>query len=62
MKTKWGACNIEAKNIWFNLEFAKVPVECIEYIVVHEMIHLLERHHNNRFKELLGKYLSDWGE
>ena len=60
MKTKWGSCNIEAKNIWFNLELAKVPIECIEYIVVHEMVHLLERHHNNRFKELLGKYLSDW--
>lgn len=60
MKTKWGACNIEAKNIWFNLELAKVPIECIEYIVVHEMLHLLERHHNDRFKELLGKYLSDW--
>lgn len=60
MKTKWGACNIEAKNIWFNLELAKVPIECIEYIVVHEMVHLLERHHNDRFKELLGKYLSDW--
>ena len=60
MKTKWGSCNIEAKNIWFNLELAKVPMECIEYIVVHEMVHLLERHHNDRFKELLGKYLSDW--
>lgn len=60
MKTKWGSCNIESKNIWFNLELAKVPVECIEYIVLHEMVHLLERHHNERFKELLGSYLSDW--
>src|SRR5579859_7828462 len=48
MKTKWGTCNIEARRIWFNLELIKKPVYCLEYIVVHEMIHLLERHHNER--------------
>lgn len=60
MKTKWGSCNIEAKRLLFNLELAKVPLECIEYIVVHEMLHLLERYHNDNFKTLMDKYLSDW--
>lgn len=60
MKTKWGSCNIEDKRLLFNLELAKVPVKCIEYIVVHEMIHLQERHHNDNFKALMDKYISDW--
>jgi len=60
MKTKWGSCNIEAKRLLFNLELAKVPLECLEYIVLHEMLHLLERHHNYNFEALLNKYMSDW--
>ncbi|MGJ0290552.1 M48 family metallopeptidase [Aliarcobacter cryaerophilus] len=60
MKTKWGSCNIEAKRLLFNLELAKVPIECIEYIVVHEILHLLERHHNDIFKALMDKYVTDW--
>lgn len=60
MKTKWGTCNIEAKRIWLNLELAKKPPECLEYIVVHEMIHLLERKHNDRFIGLLDKHLPKW--
>ena len=60
MKTKWGSCNIESKRLLFNLELAKVPIECIEYIVVHEMLHLLELHHNDNFKALMDKYISDW--
>lgn len=47
MKTKWGTCKIEAKRIWLNLELAKKPPACLEYILVHEMMHLLERHHND---------------
>ncbi|MGH8658766.1 MAG: M48 family metallopeptidase, partial [Gammaproteobacteria bacterium] len=49
MKTRWGTCNIVARRIWFNLELAKEPVPCLEYIAVHELVHLLERHHNDRF-------------
>ena len=49
MKTRWGTCNIEAARIWLNLELIKKPVHCLEYIIVHEMVHLLERHHNDRF-------------
>ena len=60
MKTKWGSCNISAKRIWLNLELAKKPPECLEYILVHELIHLLERHHNQRFKSLMDTYLPNW--
>lgn len=60
MKTKWGACNIEAKRIWVNLELAKKPQACLEYIVVHEMIHLLERHHNDIFIACMDKFLPQW--
>ena len=60
MKTKWGTCNREAKRIWLNLELAKKPKECIEYIIVHEMIHLLERHHNERFIAYINSYLPKW--
>ncbi len=60
MKTKWGSCNIEQRRIWLNLELAKKPPECLEYILVHELIHLHERHHNQRFKELLDQFLPQW--
>ena len=62
MKTKWGSCNIAAKRIWLNLELAKKPPECLEYILVHEMVHLLERHHNDRFRELITQFLPNWRE
>lgn len=60
MRTKWGACNIEEKRIWLNLELAKKPINCIEYIVVHEMVHLLERHHNDNFVAYLDKFMPKW--
>lgn len=60
MKTKWGTCNIEQKRIWLNLELAKKPIHCLEYIIVHEMIHLLERHHNETFLLYLDKYMPKW--
>jgi predicted metal-dependent hydrolase len=60
MKTKWGTCNIEAKRIWLNLELAKKPLQCLEYIVVHEMVHLLERKHNDRFMAYLNKFMPQW--
>jgi predicted metal-dependent hydrolase len=60
MKTKWGTCNIDAKRIWLNLELAKKPESCLEYIIVHEMIHLLERHHNQRFLSLMNRFLPNW--
>ncbi len=60
MKTKWGACNVEARRIWLNLELTKKPVQCLEYIIVHEMAHLLERHHNDRFTKLMDSLLPQW--
>ena len=60
MKSKWGSCNIEARRIWLNLELAKKPVQCLEYIIVHELTHLLERHHNERFVQLLDQHLPQW--
>lgn len=60
MKTKWGTCNIEARRVWINLELAKKPLQCLEYIVVHEMIHLLERKHNDRFMAYLNKFMPRW--
>ena len=60
MKTKWGACNIDARRIWLNLELAKKPVQCLEYIIVHELVHLLERHHNDRFQKLMDQFMPQW--
>jgi hypothetical protein len=62
MKTKWGSCNVGAKRIWFNLELAKKPPECLEYILVHELIHLLERKHNERFRAHMDKFMPNWRE
>lgn len=60
MKTKWGSCNIDARRIWLNLELAKKPPECLEYILVHEMVHFLERHHNDNFRALMDTFLPKW--
>ncbi|WP_246035776.1 M48 family metallopeptidase [Winogradskyella algicola] len=60
MKTKWGACNIEEKRIWLNLELSKKPTICLEYIVVHELVHLLERHHNDRFIQYMDTFMPKW--
>jgi len=62
MKTKWGSCNNVARRVWFNLELAKKPVLCLEYIVVHELVHLLERRHGDRFVALMDQYLPHWKE
>jgi hypothetical protein len=60
MKTKWGTCSVEARRIWLNLELAKKPVQCLEYIVVHELVHLIERHHNDHFISIMDKHLPQW--
>lgn len=60
MKIKWGSCNIEKKRIWLNLELTKKPINCLEYIIVHEMVHYLERHHNERFLYYMDTYLPNW--
>ncbi|MGB4438197.1 MAG: SprT family zinc-dependent metalloprotease [Sedimentibacter sp.] len=60
MKTRWGTCNTQAKRVWINLELAKKNTMCLEYIVVHELVHLLERHHNNIFYGYMDKFLPEW--
>lgn len=60
MKTRWGSCKIGAKRIWLNLELIKKPPICLEYVIVHELVHLLERRHNNRFKSLMSKFMPQW--
>ena len=60
MKTRWGTCNVGARRIWINLELAKKSPDCLEYIVVHEMVHLLERSHNDRFKAFMDQFLPNW--
>ena len=60
MKTKWGACNTDDARIWLNLELAKKPPICLEYILVHELVHLHEKHHNDRFVQLMDKFMPKW--
>jgi predicted metal-dependent hydrolase len=60
MKTRWGSCNAEAGRIWLNLELAKKPARCVEYILVHELVHLLERRHTERFQQLMDGLMPQW--
>ncbi len=60
MKTKWGSCNRESGHIWFNVELAKKHPDSLEYLAVHEMTHLLERGHGERFVKLMDKNMPDW--
>jgi hypothetical protein len=60
MKTKWGSCNRETGHVWFNVELAKKHPASLEYIAVHEMVHLLERGHGERFTKLMDEFMPDW--
>ncbi len=60
MKTRWGTCNLRSKNICLNLQLAKKNPRCLEYVVVHELVHLLERSHNYIFKSYMDRFLPDW--
>jgi predicted metal-dependent hydrolase len=60
MKTKWGSCSPQAKSIRLNTDLAKKTPECLEYVIVHEMAHLLVKHHNDRFTRLLDQHLPQW--
>ena len=59
-RTKWSSCNTENGNILLNIELIKKPIECIEYVVVHELLHLLERNHNERFRAYLDQNVPNW--
>jgi predicted metal-dependent hydrolase len=60
MKTKWGTCNTEARRVWINLELAKKSSDCLEYVVLHELVHLLVRHHDDAFIALMDKHMPRW--
>ncbi len=62
MKTRWGSCNTKTRRIQFNLELVKEPPRCIEYVVVHELAHLLERGHGARFRKIMTRFLPEWPE
>jgi predicted metal-dependent hydrolase len=60
MKTKWGSCNRETRHIWLNTELAKKHPDCLEYVLVHEMTHYLERNHGERFTKLMDGFMPSW--
>jgi predicted metal-dependent hydrolase len=60
MKTKWGTCNPKCQRVWLNLELAKKPLHCSEYVLVHEMTHFIERNHTEKFKLLLKSFMPQW--
>ena len=60
MRTRWGSCNTSDRRILINLQLVKKPVECLEYVLVHELVHLLEANHTNRFRGLIEKYCPNW--
>ncbi|QKG52988.1 M48 family metallopeptidase [Hymenobacter sp. BRD67] len=60
MKTRWGTCSIRARRIWLSLELSKWPLPCLEYVVVHELVHLHERLHNARFWGLVNQAMPTW--
>lgn len=62
MKTRWGSCNTRAQRIWLNLNLIKKPLLCLEYVLVHELIHLLEASHNQRFYRLMEQFMPQWRE
>jgi predicted metal-dependent hydrolase len=62
MRTRWGGCNPDNGRVWFNLELAKAAPACLDYLVLHELAHLVERHHNDRFIALLDHHMPRWRE
>jgi len=62
MTTRWGTCNVAKRKIWLNLQLAKKTPECLEYIILHELLHLVEKKHNERFAALMDQYMPYWRE
>jgi hypothetical protein len=62
MNTRWGTCNTQTGRICLNLRLVHYPVRCLDYVMVHELCHLLVPNHSRRFYEVLGRYLPDWKE
>lgn len=62
MKTRWSSCNVDKKRIWINLQLVKKPIECLEYILIYELIHLIEKNNTDRFNSFIGKVYPTWQE
>ncbi|GHV93340.1 metal-dependent hydrolase [Spirochaetia bacterium] len=62
MISRWGTCNIQKRKIWLNLQLAKKTPECLEYVIIHELLHFVEKHHNDNFISLMDKYMPYWRE
>lgn len=62
MTTRWGTCNTKTGKIWLNVQLAKKTPECLEYVILHEFVHLVEKTHNERFVSLMDKYMPMWRE
>ena len=62
MTTRWGTCNTETKKIWFNLQLAKKPVECLEYVILHELVHTKVKNHNKNFVAMMDEFMPYWRE
>jgi len=62
MSTRWGTCNTKIGKIWLNLQLAKKTPECLEYVILHELVHLVEKNHNERFVSLMDKFMPMWRE
>ena len=60
MTTRWGTCNVKTRKIWLNLQLAKKTPECLEYVILHELVHLVEKGHNERFVALMDKFMPNW--
>lgn len=62
MTTRWGTCNTATRKIWLNLQLAKKPVECLEYVILHELVHLQVRNHGKEFIEIMDRFMPYWRE
>jgi predicted metal-dependent hydrolase len=62
MTSRWGTCNTETGKIWLNLQLAKKTQECLEYVILHELVHLVEKKHDERFVTLMNKFMPMWRE
>ena len=60
MRTRWGSCNVDKKRILINLQLVKKPIECLEYVLTHELVHLIEKNHTKRFHSLVEQYYPNW--
>lgn len=62
MTTRWGTCNVKTCKIWLNLQLAKKPIDCLEYVILHELAHLEVKNHNEQFIAIMDRHMPNWRE